>query len=357
MAESAVLEPVDTGVNASEWGRMTPKQQQAEVDQGVAQAREDRIDSAIASGAYTPPPKEEEEEEGEPAKTTTEQSVGGDETPAADDAAPAGEGEAEDDDAAEWLDDDTRNFATTMGLTDDELAEFGSREELDRVMRIIDRKAYEAGKTPPPPPIKPIEKQPVQQEKQPVVEGDPFADLSRYKLGEQFDEDAANPINRFVELAAASFRDLQTRLTQFEQRDQQRSADDLRRQAVASLHSLGNTEFFGKPGEKPTKEQVANIEKAIDAHFVHARGLLATGRQAAPTPAFLRAAVHLAFGDQLSKQQQRQLTEKLRKQSHKITGGGSGKALPKSTGDRVKDLAADSELDALFTGLVKENRG
>mgnify|MGYP001329823755 FL=1 len=356
MAESAVLEPVDTGANASEWGRMTPEQREAEVDQGVEQAREARIDGAIASGEYRPPVAEKPEPE--PAKTTTEQSAGGDETPAAGDAAPAGEGEAEGAGAAEWLDDDTRDFAATMGLTDDELAEFGSREELDRAMRIIDRKAYEAGKAPPPSPTKPIEKQPVQQEKQPVVvEGDPFADLSLYKLGEQFDEDAAKPINRFVDLAATAFRDLQNRLTQFEQRDQQRAADDLRRQAVASLHSLGNTEFFGKPGEKPTKEQVANIEKAIDAHFVHARGLLATGRQAAPTPAFLKAAVHLAFGDQLSKQQQRQLTEKLRKQSYKITGGGSGKALLRSTGDRAKDLAADPELDALFSGLVKEARG
>ena len=38
-----------------------------------------------------------------------------------------------------------------MGLSEEELSSFGSRDELDRALRIIDRKAFEAAKAPAKP--------------------------------------------------------------------------------------------------------------------------------------------------------------------------------------------------------------
>ena len=354
MAEEAVLDAVAEAVagppaELSEWDKMTSAERKESVK---------NLDTE-------PNPKAPEADDELPAPsidTTTEQPAGGDETPAAGDAAPAEKAKDEEVEA-DWRDAETKDLAATYGVDDDVLAALPSREVLDIVLRAIDKKAYEAGKTATES-DKPIEKPPVQQsEKQPPVEGDLFADLSQFKLlGDQFDEDAAKPINRFVDMAATAFRDLQNRVTQFEQRDQQRAADDLRRQAVASLHSLGNVELFGKPGEKPTKDQVANIEKAIDAHFIHARGLLATGRQPAPTPAFLKAAVFLAFGDQLTQQQQRQIADKLRKQASKVTGGPGAKHVPKEPPEDETDeqrrqrIASDPEVAAAARRFFTEGK-
>lgn len=366
MAESAAVEPVVEPVaqpvsEPSDWDKMTPKQRTADIAKLDARLKP-KVEPEIADEETLTIPE------------TTEQSAGGEEISAADDAAPApetvveGEGEGEAAVAADWLDGDTRDFATTMGLTDDDLSEFGSREELDRALRIIDRRAFEAGKAAQQPPNEPIEQPVVQQPVKPAMPltsaGDPLADLSQFRLkttneGGEFDPDAAEPLNRFMEAASTTIKDLRTRVAQFEQQSrqevqwrQQEALVNLQSKALASLHSLGNAELFGKVGEKPTAEQAANIEKAIDAHFTHARGLFSQGRQVAPTPAFLKAAVHLAFGDQLSKNKERQILDKLRKQSGRRSGGAGAKHVPSKPPDdetseqRRQRLAADPEVAA-----------
>jgi hypothetical protein len=189
--------------------------------------------------------------------------------------------------------------------------------------------------------------------------GDPLADLSQFKLDEELGADDAPKLTKAFAAVTAELKELRAWRTATEQQGRQQAVIVLRQQAVASLHSLGNAELFGKPDEKPTKEQVANIEKAIDAHFIHARGLIAMGRQVAPTPAFLKAAVNLAFGDQLSKQQKRQITDKLRKQSARRTGGGAAKTLPRSPGSQSKleEVVTDPDIDKLFNDLVSERKG
>jgi len=359
MADSATVEHVDMNIGGdphagTDWGKMTPDEQTADVDKLVADVANRREPNPLNT------------ETADADADVTKTPIDGDETPAADDSAPVpapetvvgGEGE---DDGESWLNQDVRDFATAMGLTDEELAEFGSREELDRALRIIDRKAFEAGKVDSQP-----ENPVVQQSEKPKpgeqtqVSGDPLADLSQFMLGEEFDEEAAKPINRFVEAAVATIKDLQNRVAHFERQGQQDAAANIRRQALESLHSLGITELFGKPGEKATKEQVANIEKAIDAHFTHARGLFAIGRQAEPKPEFLRAAVNLAFGDQLFKIKERQLTDKLRKQAARKTGGGgAGKPLPRppkpgeNSRERAERLLADG-LQARYDELAEK---
>lgn len=314
---------------AVDWESMTPAQKQAALGK-------------------TP----DEEEDGEPTviedeeTETKETPAAGDETPAGDDAAKPKEGEGEGEpevEAKDWRDDETKEFAAMMGLTDADLSDFGSREELDRALRLIDRKAFEAGKAGLEAPNgqeqkqqqvqQPEVKQPVAQQQQQA--GDPLADLSKFKLDETFNEEAAAPINRFVETAAttiksqaAEIKDLQTRLARFEQSAAEQSVADIERRAIESLHSLGQPELFGKPGERPTKEQAENVKRAVRAHFIHARGLMAAGRQVAPTPAFLKAAVHLEFGDQLLQIQKKQHLAALQKQSARRTGGPAAKPVP-----------------------------
>lgn len=373
--------------NESDWGKMTPEQQQADVDKGVEEVR-----GATAAG----PDEDAGSEEGgktteKTEKTEKKETTGdGDETSAAADAA-AGEtsesadGEEAEDGAedgakegaeeseAKWLDDDTRDFVATIGgLTEEDLAGLHSREELDCVLRVINRKAFEAGRAV----LGELGGQQDAQasrkeeadrqakareaEQQARQRGDDvLADLAKFKLPEDFDEAAVKPLNAFVEAASAEIRNLRSEVAGFKEERQQEAAGDIRRRALDSLHSLGHKDLFGEPGKAPTADQAANIAKAIDAHVVHANGLFAMGRQAAPTPAFLKAAVQLAFGDQLSKQQQRQLTEKLTKQSAKRTGGTAAKTLPrrKASQSKLEEVTSDPEIDKLFKDLVSEKSG
>jgi hypothetical protein len=344
--DQVALDLVDEG--QSDWGRMSPEEREADIDQAIAK---------IGSRNQ------------EPTEDTAETPVTGDETSASDDAAAAAEtakseGEETPPEEPDWRDEETRDFATMMGLTADDLAGFGSR--------IIDRKAFEAGKTAqaaqgqpatpqigqqagqtaPPPPGQPLG--------QPA---DPFADLTPFKLGEQFEEDAAKPLNAFMEATASTIRRLRDDVAAMRQSQQRQAVGEIRRRALAALHEVGNTELFGKPDQKPTAEQAANIEKVLDAHFIHARGLLAQGREVAPTRAFLKAAVNLVFGDHLLKQQQRQQAEKLRKQQARITGAGSGKVLPKppppdeTVQQAAQRIAADPEVQAIFDQMAAETTG
>lgn len=239
----------------------------------------------------------------------------------------------------DWLDEETRDFAKQLGVTDEDLEGFKSREDLDRVLRILDRKAYEAGKEAQALKAKAqaeqfaglYGKQQVpgesrQRESAKREEpGDVFEDLAKFKLGDEYDREAAAPVNAFIDAAASEIRRLRSELSEFREARRADEAVVLRNRALESLHSLGHADLFGKPGEKLTREQEANIEKAMEAHFIHANGLIALGRQPAPTPEFLKVAVRMAFGDELSKTEQRRLTDRLRKQSARRSGGPPAK--------------------------------
>lgn len=360
MAETATM-------NSSEWGSMTAEQREAEIDSGFAEMAASRAaDTALLQQDTETTTTADDDTQVDDSDTTvvadattTNTTAGSDATPAADDAAAGASPAAKAAGDASWLTPEDRDTATAYGLDGDFLAALPTRDVFDRVLMAIDRKAFEAGKGP----------QQVADavgatnaDKQPETAtaaaspGDPFADLAPFKMDENaVDDVAAKPFNSFVETAAATIRQMQAEIAGLRQIDGQRAFNELRDTALTALHSLGNTELFGKPGETPTKEQAANIDKALDAHFTHAQGLLATGRQAAPTPQFLKAAVHLAFGDQLTQQQQRQLTERLKKQSRQRMGGGASKPLPPAA--RTANIQDDPEIDELFNNLVAERSG
>lgn len=369
-------------VNQSEWGGMTAEQRAAEIDSGFQQM-EDTRQADLAWSAETDTTGDTSDDlqtARESADTTSiHQSTTGDETPAGSEAATAKKTAAKAEPATtattaagktgDWLTPEDRETATTYGLDGDFLNALPSREVFDRVLQAIDKKAFEAGKLPAQQTQQQTtatqtgqqseSQQTTQQAQQAAPQattgnvGDPFADLTKFKMDESvIEETAAKPFNDFVETTATTIRQLQAELAGFRQERSQQAFSDLRSRAVSALHSLGHAELFGKPGETPTTEQAANIEKAIDAHFTHAKGLLATGRQAAPTPAFLKAAVHLAFGDQLTQQQQRQMTERLKAQSRQRMGGGTSRPIPKE--NRTGNVADDPELDELFNNLVSE---
>jgi len=338
--------------STSDWGKMTPEEREADVDALVKEATE---------------PKSEAEEEPEP---KTETPGDGDETPADADAVeeegdetPSGEGEAEDEEEeapADWLDDEVRGLASTMGLTNDDLEGLSSRDEFDRVLRILDRNVVAAGKAAkvasaeeeaPPPAEEPPET--------PPKAAGAMEDLSKFKIGEEFDPEVAKPLNDFMEAVGAELGGVTKALAGLLDQQKQAAADTVYRQAVESLHTLGHADLFGEPGKPATDAQTANINKAIDAHLIHAQVLAAKNKSAPPTPEFLKAAVRMEFGDQIFKKEQRQRTEKLKKQSARRSGGMPSKTVerPNPNLELVDRIKSDPELDKLFNDLVSERSG
>lgn len=361
MADAAVLNnPLNT-TDEPEWKSMSEEDKK----ESVREIREN-LDAA-REAAYSPELQTavaaESEPASEPEKTTNKTTVKGDETPAVDDAAASDTTGDEGDEGADWLDQDTRDFATTIGLTSDELDEFESREELERALRIIDRKAFEAGKASTAAADKPASEPTPKPAAKPAdaSKDDPWADVSRFKLptGEgEFDEAAARPFNEFVDVAGETIRALRQELAGIRQHRASEDAQRIRSEAVKSIHSLGHADLFGKPGEKLTAEQTANLEKALDAHFTHARGLIASGRNVAPTPAFLKAAVNSAFGDQIQKTEQRRMVDRMRKQSARRTGGSTGKGIaPPAATNKPKWEQVREKVNPLYRDLVSEGNG
>ena len=248
-----------------------------------------------------------------------------DETPGADDSSGSTKTAADDKAATNWLDQETRDLATAYGIDDDDLAAMPSREVLAVAMRAIDKKAFAAAKALADTGRSP--EKPAQQTGQTAQEvDDALAKLEAFQLEDELGADDAPKIRDAFKAVTAELKTLREWRTTQQQTEGQRALRQLQADALESLHSLGHVELFGKPGEEPTKEQAANIQKAIDAHFVHARGLIATGRQAAPTPPFLKAAVHSVFGDEIVNQTKQQQLAKLKAQSSRRTGGGTTKA-------------------------------
>ena len=98
----------------------------------------------------------------------------------------------------------------------------------------------------------------------------------------------------------------------------------------------------------------------IEAHFTHAQGLLARGGRPEPTVEFLKSADALAFAEDNQREIQRQYDERLRKESHRVTGGASKHALPKPVPEdkegRKKAILEDPEIEAEFQRAVRGGR-
>ena len=288
---------------------------------------------AKADASRAAPVEQDTADEPPPGKTRDEMGrylpktpASDDETPAARDAVPAAKPDHDDDAGDDWLTPEVTEQAAAYGLSPEDLGEFQSRAELDRALRIIDRKAFEAGKTA----AKPADATPAAPA---PASASQVADALATLESLTFDEnelaatDAPKILDAFKTVAAElkELRQFRSSL----QADRAKAAfESIKSEFANSVDSLGHTELFGKPGAR-TKEQQANLEKAFnEGHLPHARGLIAQGRQVAPTPTFAKAAVNLLFGDQIVNNAKQEQLSRLRKQSARRTGGGTTKIPP-----------------------------
>lgn len=342
-------------VSEAKWEEMSESEQDALVEEVQASRMGDEEEGA----------EKAELEETE----HVEDSGGADETPGAADAGheeEAAEGdekvEGSKEAQADWHDDaETFDIAKRMGISEEDFLEIQSREELDRVMRAIDRKAYDSAKasqqqaaapTPAKSPAATAEQQPpdvmVEVEK---LFGDKFDDDTKKTLA-----DAMRLIHGRQEQELKSLRD---GMAQFQQAEQQRVVNELNRKIDAAMHDLKNPDRYGKPGEKPTRQQAANQEKFRRELLFHGSVHESQGRNLSPAE-LSRYADATAFLDDNKREAQRQYDERLKKQSHRITGGTSKRGLPKPVPEdkagRKKAILDDPEIEAEFQRAVGGGR-
>lgn len=263
------------------------------------------------------------------------------ETPSApkqgdEDTAPAPKGKGEETDDRSWLDDDLKSEVAAYGISEDELADFSSREELDRALRLFDKSALEAGRkamaegeskgTTRDDKGRFVKSKTETPAKEP--EKKPAAGGYEVKLTKDVYDDAI--VEEFTRLRDHYESRLETLEARFIEADQKAEQDHF----DGMVDTLGHTDLFGKSDKVDAKQRQRreDLYVAVKAHII---GLQAFGRPTEMSESLINRAARMVFADELSKKDLKNRTSRISKQSNGRQGGGATRPtdIPESTRD------------------------
>ncbi len=261
--------------------------------------------------------------EGHDESTSTEESSGGD-----DDTAETGdESGTSEEQAQDWLDDDLKAEVSAYGIDEAILADFTSREELERAMRLFDKSAMDAGR-----------KAMAESAKEKTEEGTKAAHKEqrrvksepkegRYEIGLDKDvwpenEDMVVELTRFrdhyedrFDASEARFDALETRFMEADAKAEGERFDTL-------VDSLGHADLFGKTGKESPKE-LERRENLLIASKSQQVGLEMFGRTVDLDKSLVNRAANGLFAVELGKKALKAKTRKISNQSDGRGGGGT----------------------------------
>ena len=244
----------------------------------------------------------------------------------------------------EWMTDDVKAEAAAYGIEESELADFASREELDRALRLFDKTALEAGRKA----MAEGEETPVRNEKgQFVKKEEPAAAPKeeaqkdgRYQVSLDKDVYDEEIINEFTRM-----RDhYESRLEALESHFAEAGAVAEEQRFDSFVDSLGHTDLFGVTGKESEKEleRRRDLNVAVKAQMI---GLAKLGRPAEMSQQLISRVANMAFGEELGKKRLKQQTSKVSKQNQLRQGGSPTKPTPPR--DNPRD-----EADRLYRELA-----
>lgn len=257
-----------------------------------------------------------------------------------------GEDSGEEPGTPEWVSDEVKAEVAAYGIDDSDLQEFASREELDRFLRLMDKKSLEAGRKA----LAEDDKSPARNEKGQFTKQDPEqddkpsssrSDGDRYEISlskELYDDEIVDEFTRM--------RDhYESRLSALESHFQQVSVKSEEEKFDSFVDSLGHAELFGKTGSETQDEleRRRDLHVAVKAQMI---GLERLGRPAEFTDQLVKRVANMVFAEELSKKQLKQQTRKVFKQNQLRQGGSQTKPLPPR--DNPRD-----EFDRLYRELEK----
>jgi hypothetical protein len=282
------------------------------------------------------------------------------------------EQKTEEEKPASWIDEDVKSQAASYGMSEEELAGFKDVNEFRRAGKLVDRHLVKAGKTvEATPPAKVADEKPTTETASPAAEEDLSLDPEQY-VKDGYDEQTV----KLVRFASRLKKDIESiRESEIRLRRDQTEANN--RHRLAMFHSEAdrlNRERYGESTDadgrvvKLTDEQDARRRTLWETVDTIASGIAARAAAEGKRPEFpsfrvlLRRAEQLAFGEELRKDEQKQMQEKLASQSKRRRpipgaaivrtppGGGSG-----SKGDPIRAIVDHPDLVKLWNGYQEAN--
>lgn len=233
----------------------------------------------------------------------------------------------------EWLTDDVKAEAAAYGIEEAELADFASREELDRVLRIFDKRAMDAGR-------KALEGEAqarnekgqfVKKEEAKAEQPKEVPRGGQFELSQEFqdtyDDTIVATIKGMRDHYEARFAELEAQVTQANRAAEAQQFD-------SEIDKLDMPKIFGKAGDE-TAEELQRRQSVMAQAKVLQAGHTVFGLQV-PMATLVKQAAQAMFPKDFEKQLLKQHTRKISKQSDRRMGGSPTKPTPPSEDPRAK---------------------
>lgn len=256
--------------------------------------------------------------------------------------APKGKGEEADD--RSWLDDDLKAEVSAYGISEDKLADFTSREEVERALRFFDESAQIRGREAMAEGDKPKETQRddkgrftrTETEEEPKA---PKAGGYEVKLDKSvYDDEIVEEFSRMRDHYESRLEALESRLLEADARAEEQHFDSL-------VDSLGHADLFGKTG----KEDAKQLQRRQDLHVAVKAQILGLERLGRPTEmseSLINRVARMAFSEELGKKELKSRTAKIARQSNGRQGGSATR--PSEPRENPRD-----EADRLYRELER----
>ena len=229
----------------------------------------------------------------------------------------------------EWMTDDVKAEAAAYGIDESELADFASREELDRALRLFDKTALEAGRKAL---AESEEKGASRNEKgQFVKKEEPKAEPPKEQAPREgryevqldplvYDEGIVDELTRMRDHYESRLEVLESHFAEAAVVAKERHFDNL-------VDSLGHADLFGTT-DKETPEEKQRREDLFVEVETYLLGRKALGRPTELNAAIINRFARSLFAEKLSKKELKQRTSKISKQSQLRQGGSPTKPIP-----------------------------
>jgi len=243
------------------------------------------------------------------------------ETDSGDDKTAKGEETGPEDQAEDWLDDDLKAEIAAYGIDEKELADFTSRDELERALRFLDRSALEVGRKALAEGGKDEtqETEPARNEQGKFTKSEPKEGTFEVSLDKDvYDEGLVEELTRMRDHYESRLDAFESRFAEADARAEEQRFDSL-------VDSLGHADLFGVTG----KESAKHLERRQDLHVaVKAQqiGLEMLGRGVDLDQLLVNRVARMVFADELGKKELKARTRKVSKQSDGRMGGSATKA-------------------------------
>lgn len=225
---------------------------------------------------------------------------------------------------AEWLTDDVKAEAAVYGISESEIADFTSREELDRALRLFDKSVWDAGQKALAENDKGTTRnekgQFAKQEESPESETSEETGRFQVTLGDEYDEGIVETLTQMND-------HLNSRLETIEKYFEQQNAAAVSERFDNLVDKLDHADLFGKSGKESPEEleRRKELSVAVDTWLL---GLQRKGLPAEMSEQLINRVANMAFADALRKKSLKQQTRKISKQSQLRQGGSPTKPQP-----------------------------